>query len=723
MDSAWVPYFGFDETRGSLRSKEQITALVIAAQKGDDLAFAGLVHAYQDIAVAYAAAILGDYHLAEDAAQEAFVEAYRNLAALREAEAFAAWFRTILFKQCDRQTRRKRLPLSALDSADDIASALPSPHDVLESREIGTAIRKAIASLPESERAPVLLYYMGEHSHAAIAEFLGVTANAVKTRLYSARRRLRNYMENIERDLIGNRPSSTPRFARRVMSAALPLQLFFIDEHGVKKAAGSTVASRKAAIPDSEAWLIEPRQTLTDGDWDTVIALMKDLRIPGIGACGQITDGVLARLCGLDHITYLDLSESPVSDAGLRHLAKLPGLRHLNLSCPQITDAGLEILAELPDLRTLELYHQRRVSDHGLASLKQCNQLERVNLMGTRTGDGVLETLAGKPRLRQLFAGDCISDGGLSLLHQFPVFKKWNGGQPAMSLMSFTAHPNYLWLNLKSPLTDRGLANLEGLDGLFALNLFGGVSPGAFDATASPVTAAGLAHLAGLPNLGWLGCCASLCTDESMHQIGLMHRLRFLMCQDAVAGDQGFSDLARSASIEYIWGRRCYNLTGRGFAALADMPGLRGLSVTCKNVDDAGLSALPRFSSLREFMPMDVSDAGFRYVGGCRELDALHCMYCPEMSDAGTAHLAGLSKLRTFQAWSTQIGDRSLEILGGIQSLEHLRFYKCAGITDRGLAAIADLPRLREVDLESLQSVTPDGMLAFPARVCVNYSI
>ena len=49
------------------------------------------------------------------------------------------------------------------------------------------------------------------------------------------------------------------------------------------------------------------------------------------------------------------------------------------------------------------------------------------------------------------------------------------------------------------------------------------------------------------------------------------------MCQDTVAGDDGFVALSRSQSIEQIWGRRCYNLRGRGFAALAAMPALSGL--------------------------------------------------------------------------------------------------------------------------------------------------
>jgi len=429
---------------------------------------------------------------------------------------------------------------------------------------------------------------------------------------------------------------------------------------------------------------------------------------------------LLERISQLDHLTYLDLHDSELTDTGLRHLARLPRLQRLNLSCHQITDHGLEVLRHLPQLKTFELLHQGRVSDAGLANLAHCQHLECVNLMGTRTGDGVIKALTGKRQLRQFYAGTDITDAGLALFHDFPVFKTWQGGEAVMSLLSFSAHPNLIWLNLKAPLTNRGLAKLAGLEGLYAVNLFGGTGQGPFDASNSAITPAGLSHLAVLPNLGWLGCCSTLCTDEAMRLISAIPRLRFLMCQDAVAGDEGYAALSRSPSIEYIWGRRCYNLAGRGFAALAAMPALRGLSVSCRNVDDEGLSALPRFPALKEFMPMDVPDAGFQHVGRCEQLEALHCMYCRETTDTATSNIAGLSELKTYQAWSTQITDRSLEILGGMPSLERVGFSDCAGVTNAGLGFLAGLPRLRDVNLESLPHITPEGAAVFPDTVRVN---
>jgi len=202
--------------------RDRIPLLVSSAQAGDELAFAELVRSHQNRAVAYATAILGDYHLAEDAAQEAFVDAYRELTSLREPAAFGSWLRTIVFKHCDRLTRGKRPPLSGLESALDVASPAPSPHQAFETYETHAALRKAIAALSDAEQQAVLLFYMGECSHAEIAAFLGVTSNAVKTRLYSARQRLRRQMGDIERRLEGARPSSDSAFADKVTRMIQP---------------------------------------------------------------------------------------------------------------------------------------------------------------------------------------------------------------------------------------------------------------------------------------------------------------------------------------------------------------------------------------------------------------------------------------------------------------------------------------------------------------------
>ena len=328
--------------------------------------------------------------------------------------------------------------------------------------------------------------------------------------------------------------------------------------------------------------------------------------------------------------------------------------------------------------------------------------------MGTATGDGAIEALTGKRRLSHFKTGNRVTDAGLSLFHEFPVFKTWRNDEMSFKLLDPGGEPNQL--TLRGSFTDNGLAGLVGLDGLFALNV---------DSSELAITDRGLVPLAKLARLGALAFDA---TDDSMPYIAALPHLRFLMCQDTVAGDDGFVALSHSQTIEQIWGRRCYNLRSRGFVALSKMPSLRALSVSCKNVDDSGLSTLSDFPSLVELMPMDVPDDGYRYVGKCEKLESLVLMYCRETTDVATAHIAELSRLKKYFSSYTRITDRTPEILGTMQSLECVEFSSCARLTSAGIAKLAHLPRLREVDVSGMPNVTADIALAFPANVRVNYS-
>ena len=84
---------------------EELEVIFARAQQGDVAAYGQVVRRFQDMAVGYAGAVLGDFHLAEDAAQEAFVEAFAGPDKVYGAAAFAPWLRRIVFKQCDRTLR------------------------------------------------------------------------------------------------------------------------------------------------------------------------------------------------------------------------------------------------------------------------------------------------------------------------------------------------------------------------------------------------------------------------------------------------------------------------------------------------------------------------------------------------------------------------------------------------------------------------------------------
>jgi len=443
-------------------------------------------------------------------------------------------------------------------------------------------------------------------------------------------------------------------------------------------------------------------------DWDELLTLVKARSIPGLHANGQMTDALLDRVSRLESIESLDLEGSrALTDDGLRHLPRLPRLRHVNLTGSGITNRGLEALRLLPALESINLT-RTRVTDEGASHLAACRALKRVDLSATETGDGAIRALSGLQALHDFRSGNGVTDAGIALLHDLPVFKTWQGGDQTLGLTDFDAGPSYLLL--RGPFTNDGLAHLVGLDGLFALNL---------DSDRLAVTGAGLAPLVDLPHLGWLAFDAK---DESMPYIARLPHLRFSMCQDTTAGDEGFVALSGSRSIEYIWGRRCYNLRRRGFAALADMPSLRSLSVSCKNVDDDGLSALPRFPALRELMPMDVADDGYQHIGRCQHLESLVLMYCRETTDVATDYIAGLTVLKKYFASYTRITDRTPEILSGMPSLEEITFDTCVGLSNVGITALARLPRLRDLRVSGMPKVTSDIGTAFARHVRVSCS-
>ncbi|MFI5209046.1 MAG: hypothetical protein ACHQ2E_01260, partial [Gemmatimonadales bacterium] len=180
--------------------------------------------------------------------------------------------------------------------------------------------------------------------------------------------------------------------------------------------------------------------------------------------------------------------------------------------------------------------------------------------------------------------------------------------------------------------------------------------------------------------------------------------------------------LSRSRSIEFIWGRRCHNLGTRGFQALAQMPGLRSLSVSCLNVGDDGVAALPAFPALRELMPMDVADEGYRHIGRCRALESLVLMYCRETTDRATEQIVGLPGLQHYFASYTRITDRTPALLSGMSSLERVTLDGCAGLTDDGVAQLSRLPRLRELRVSG-PGITAQVAARFPDGVRVHYSL
>ncbi|HEU5089742.1 MAG TPA: sigma-70 family RNA polymerase sigma factor [Roseiflexaceae bacterium] len=189
-----------------------------AATADKSAAFGGIVRRYQDFAFACAFAVLGDFHLAEDAAQEAFITAWRYLDSLREPAAFGGWLRRIVLTQCNRLTRGLKLDTVALGAVGDLAAPGVLPEALAETRERQARVQAAIGELPEHERLATLLFYLGDYSQNEIATLLDVPVGTIKKRLFSARQRLRERMDDdmLRDTLHEQRPSRNETFADTV---------------------------------------------------------------------------------------------------------------------------------------------------------------------------------------------------------------------------------------------------------------------------------------------------------------------------------------------------------------------------------------------------------------------------------------------------------------------------------------------------------------------------
>jgi RNA polymerase sigma-70 factor (ECF subfamily) len=174
--------------------------LVRRARAGDRAAFARLVDRHRPLVLALCRRMAGPTPLAEDAAQEAVVQALLHLDRLRRPERFGPWLAGIGLNICRLWLReRARGPESweALVGgwlAPELADAGPDPAELAAAAELAARVRAAVMALPPAQRAAVLLHYLAGLTQAEVAATLGVAPDAVKARLHRARRALRDQL-------------------------------------------------------------------------------------------------------------------------------------------------------------------------------------------------------------------------------------------------------------------------------------------------------------------------------------------------------------------------------------------------------------------------------------------------------------------------------------------------------------------------------------------------
>lgn len=185
------------------------TQLMIRLQNGQDTALNELMTLWQTPLFRFISRYVGDRDEALDLAQETFVRVYQNRQSYRPSARFSSWLFTIASNLCRNHLRwGRRHPTVSLareddpdDAPADATDTLPSPDrgpsDCAQRNDTACLVRASIQSLPHDLKTVVLLFEYEELSYEEIAGVLGCSPKAVETRLYRARKILREKLERL----------------------------------------------------------------------------------------------------------------------------------------------------------------------------------------------------------------------------------------------------------------------------------------------------------------------------------------------------------------------------------------------------------------------------------------------------------------------------------------------------------------------------------------------
>ncbi len=166
--------------------------LVSQTLAGNRDAFGVLVHKYQEMVYTYAFQKVRNEADAQDIMQEIFLRAYRRLYQLRQPHLFRSWLYTIMSNECKhwlvRVAKKRRREIVIEEAADEALQVEPAHAAPVEGWQVD--LEQAMSALPDENRVAVSMFYMGDCTLKEISEFLGVSVNTVKGKLYRARQQL-----------------------------------------------------------------------------------------------------------------------------------------------------------------------------------------------------------------------------------------------------------------------------------------------------------------------------------------------------------------------------------------------------------------------------------------------------------------------------------------------------------------------------------------------------
>ena len=162
------------------------------AQRGDVEAFSQIVELYQRPVYNLCYRMLGNPQEAEDAAQEAFLRAFKAIKRYDPKRKFASWLLSIAANYCIDQHRKKRATLVDIEAVApvELVESKPGVERQIVAQEDRQEIQTLLADLGPLDRAAIVLHYWHDYSYMEIADELQLSESAVKSRLHRARKSL-----------------------------------------------------------------------------------------------------------------------------------------------------------------------------------------------------------------------------------------------------------------------------------------------------------------------------------------------------------------------------------------------------------------------------------------------------------------------------------------------------------------------------------------------------
>jgi RNA polymerase sigma-70 factor (ECF subfamily) len=163
--------------------------------KGERNAYALLVDKYKDRVFSLVIGIVRNKEIAEEVAQDIFVNAYTSLKKFRRESGFSTWLYRIAYNRAISETRKRRIPHRSFDEQlEKTASIQADEYDVETSEMRQKLLEKALEQLPAEEKLILMLYYFEDNSVEEISKHTGLTVSNVKVRLFRMRNKLKELM-------------------------------------------------------------------------------------------------------------------------------------------------------------------------------------------------------------------------------------------------------------------------------------------------------------------------------------------------------------------------------------------------------------------------------------------------------------------------------------------------------------------------------------------------